>query len=226
MMRVWGWIGTLLLAGCAAAGNVGEFAASDATPEALPVCHGHGCKLRTVVSLDPAQWSSVAGAFVPLPETPAAERQQIAEAIARLEALVGAKAGTGEDAGQNQLLASTGQLDCVDETANTHTYLQLLERSGLLRFHQPTSPAHRGWPDDTWVHNTAVVAERAGGQSYAIDSWFFDNGRPAAVVPLQAWLDGWQPDDGSVAGIGDLASLDVSPGSEDAAALMPRSGAR
>jgi hypothetical protein len=224
-MRVWGLLAALLLAGCSGSAKVGSLTTADAAPGALPVCHGYGCKLRTTVSLDQAQWDSVAASFVPLPQTAAEERAQIGRAIARIEELVAPTAGTSGDAGQNQLLASAGQLDCVDETVNTQTYLTLLERGGLLRFHVVASPAHRGWPDDTWVHNTAVVAEHSGSARYAIDSWFFENGRPAAVVPLQAWLDGWQPGDEPAAPAGSLAALSDGD-TATAPPLIARAGAR
>ncbi len=35
--------------------------------------------------------------------------------------------------------------------------------------------------------------EVGSGQSYAVDSWFHDNGVPAEIVPLPDWLSGWMP---------------------------------
>lgn len=218
-MRVWGGIIALLLAGCASRVPLGELAATHPTLAELPVCHGHGCKIRTVVSLDETQWGAVTAIFEPLPESPADERERIARAIGELERLVGAKAGTAHDSGQNQLIGASGQLDCVDETANTQTYLRLLQNAGLLRWHAVASPASRGWPEDTWVHNTAVVAMRDTGTRYAVDSWFFDNGEPAVVVPLQDWLDGWEPGDES----GSPASLDAGGDAPSTPDLMPLS---
>jgi hypothetical protein len=207
--RLLACLAALLLTGCAGTSRVGGLAADDAAPDSLPVCHGHGCKLRTVVALDPAQWDSIVALFAAPTATPAEERERVARAIGRLERLVGRKAGTADDSGENQLLAMRGQLDCVDETANTQTYLQLLGRRGLLRWHKVGSPAHRGWPADSWVHNTAVLAEREGGARYAVDSWFYDNGRPAAVVPLESWLEGWRPEQADRAEADRLAALDA-----------------
>ncbi|MBX6324063.1 MAG: hypothetical protein IRY94_19775, partial [Rhodospirillaceae bacterium] len=46
----------VLLAGCAdGRSHIGRLVADHATPQHLPVCHGHGCRIRTVVSLDPAE---------------------------------------------------------------------------------------------------------------------------------------------------------------------------
>jgi hypothetical protein len=34
------------------------------------------------------------------------------------------------------------------------------------------------------------------GGRYVVDSWFFDNGQPAAVMSLARWQAGESPDDG------------------------------
>lgn len=221
--RVLACLAALLLAGCAGGSKVGKVATGDAAPDSLPVCHGHGCKLRTTVALDRSQWDSVAALFAPAPATAAEERDRIARAVGRIERLVGLKAGTAEDLGENQLIAAAGQLDCIDETANTQTYLRLLQDAGLLRWHEIAAPADRGWPVDTWVHNTAVIAEREGGARYTVDSWFFDNGQPAAVVPLEDWLDGWQPSEADTTAAERLAALDAAAAPPT---LMARAGAR
>ncbi len=203
-----------LLAGCAdGRSRVGRLVAPEATPAHLPVCHGYGCRLRTVVALSGPEWAQVAALFVPPAPDPAEERRRIALAIGRIERLVGPKAGTARDRGENSLtLAAAGELDCVDEAANTTTYLKVLAAAGLLRWHEVAAPAGRGHFFDGWPHNTAVVAERAGGARYAIDSWFFDNGRPAAVVPLAQWLAGWRPGEADLSRAEALAALDAARG--------------
>jgi hypothetical protein len=204
---------TLLLAGCAdGRSQVGRVLPESATPHQLPVCHGYGCKLRTVVALSEPEWSRVASLFSPPAATAAAERHQIALAVGRIERLVGPKAGTSRDSAENDLTASGGELDCIDEAANSTTYLRLMAQAGLLRWHVVASPAGRGRFFDGWPHNTAVVAERKSGARYAIDSWFFDNGRPAAVVPLPEWLAGWHPSDSDVDRADMLAAVDAANG--------------
>jgi hypothetical protein len=204
----------VVLAACAAGrSQVGRILPQEATQQQLPVCHGYGCKLRTMVALNDDEWATVAELFVTGFENAAAEREQIAVAVGRIERLVGPKAGTAKDKGENSLsLASAGELDCVDEAANTTTYLRLLAAKGLLRWHEVASPAARGRFFDGWPHNTAVVAEREGSARYAIDSWFFANGRPAAVVPLQQWLGGWRPKASDVQRADMLAAVDAANG--------------
>ena len=44
-------------------------------------------------------------------------------------------------------------------------------------------------------HTTAVIEDIGTGTRYAVDSWFFDNGIPPAIVELSAWKKGWGPGD-------------------------------
>ena len=124
------------------------------------------------------------------------ERTRLAHAVALLERIVGERVGTSADIGGTfQGAFKSGQLDCVDETVNTTVYLSLIEDDGLLEWHTLGAPADRNLFTGAccWPHKTAVVNETSSGDSYAIDSWFHDNGVPAEVVPLSDWLSGWRP---------------------------------
>jgi hypothetical protein len=184
------------LAGCTASmeRRVAGMVAADPGPAAFTVCHGSGCKVRTSVELSDAQWGRLRALFEPAPADAAAERARIADAIGLMERLVAKQAGTGQDAARN-LVASdqSTQLDCIDEAVNSTTYLRMIAADGLLRFYAVRPPAHRG--GILLAHNTAVVREIATGQDFAVDSWFFANGEPPAILPLAAWRDGWEPGD-------------------------------
>jgi hypothetical protein len=158
---------------------------------ALSVCYGHGCSQTTEVTLDESEFSSVRELFLDVKHA-AHEREQIASAIAMLEILAGAKTRTSTDrAGTG--LAWPGQMDCIDESANTTAYLALFAREGLLRWHAVEANATRGWLLFGWPHTTAVIREVASGERFAVDSWFFDNGAAPAIVPLTLWRSGWTP---------------------------------
>ena len=113
-----------------------------------------------------------------------------------MEVLVGGKIDTSNEKGGNlQGLSSGGnQFDCIDESTNTTTYLTMMEQDGLLRWHKVEERKTRnlffigGWP-----HTTAVISEKESGQRWAVDSWFYDNGVPPAVLPLEQWSNGWKP---------------------------------
>jgi hypothetical protein len=85
-------------------------------------------------------------------------------------------------------------MDCIDESINTTTYLRMLEREQLLRWHTVEDRATRGWFIRGWPHTTAVIRDRKTGELYAVDSWFEDNGEPPHIVPLDKWKGGWDPE--------------------------------
>jgi len=164
--------------------------------EAVPVCFHHGCASVKRVRLGDAQWQKLAGHFDPPAADPAGERAQIRRAIAEMEQLVGELAGTsGDRAGD---LAGFGtlepQMDCVDESANTTTYLTLFEEHGLLRWHRVEPLAHRGYLlFGGWPHFTAVIRDRQTDRRWVVDSWFHDNGLPPEILDLETWKAGWKP---------------------------------
>lgn len=185
-----------LLAGCSTLEEhrVGAMVEPDATPASFRVCHGSDCRIETPVALDAAAWNRVRAVFELAPPTAAEERRRVANAIGLMERLVAKQAGTGKDVGRNLAVADQAmQLDCVDEAVNSSTYLHMIAAAGLLRLHAVDPPAHRGGV--ILAQNTAVLREVATGRRYAIDSWFYDNGAPALVLPLQTWLGGWEPGD-------------------------------
>lgn len=167
-------------------------------PENFSVCHGGSCTLVSQVSLGPAHWTQIAAVFDTPARDAAEERDRIATAIARFETIVGVLTDTSDDRPENQAGRNwQSQMDCVDESTNTTTYLRVLARAGLLRWHRVEARVTRGFFLFGWPHTTAVVSELAGGARWAVDSWFFENGRPPVVVPLDLWKTGWRPEKAS-----------------------------
>ncbi len=176
-------------AGPAAWGRPGDGTWSDPPPrlEALPVCYNFGCSTRQVIRIDEAEWREVAGWFHPPPADARAEREAIRRAIGWLEVVVGRYTPTHLDKARNDLLPSQadGQLDCIDESINTTTYLRLLEARGLLRWHRVVRRAYRrALLDQHWA---GQLEEIATGTRYVVDSWFSDNGHLPLVQPTQEW---------------------------------------
>jgi hypothetical protein len=152
-------------------------------------CTDYHCDEGETVTLSDDQWQRVVSLF-PVTENPAEERRQIRRAIARLETEVGAITGTWRDLAKNVAGAGLpGQLDCISESKNTTTYLQLLSRHGLLRWHAVEERRSR----QPWilnVHWSAVIRDLRTGRQYAVDSWFLDNGEPPFIQPLEHWRAG------------------------------------
>lgn len=115
--------------------------------------------------------------------------------LGALERLTGRLTGLDNDRGGSLAgLWRRNQMDCVDESTNTRAYLTMLQNDGLLRYHVVAQTARRFRPY-LYQHYTAVIRETASGRLYAVDSWFFDNGQPAVVLPLETWEKGWVPRD-------------------------------
>lgn len=192
----------LLLAGCTNHTSSDRFLTKYADPdpslEAVLVCHGYGCHRQDTVDLRLAWPRLIAAMAEPAPDA-ATERANIAVTIGAFESEVGARIGTAEDVGGTfEGFAMPGQLDCIDETSNTTTVLELLDGAGLLVWHEVRGPMSRFFVYDGWPHTTAVIVETATGEAYAVDSWFHDNGQPAEVVPLEQWVAGWGPEEPAI----------------------------
>jgi hypothetical protein len=146
------------------------------------------------VKLRGLQLHQVRALFHRLPDA-AAERAAIASAIGMFETFAGQQTPTWADKGGNENDDGVnGRMDCIDHSTNTTTYLRLLESEGWLKYHRVLDPVKRA-PLLVNIHWAARIAEKRSGREYVVDSWFFDNGHPAAIFPLEDWLDGAKPDD-------------------------------
>lgn len=162
----------------------------------LEICQGGGCANVLQAALDDADWHSVTMLFAEPVNHAAEERARISEAIGLLEQLVGYKTGTSEDkAGTFDNAAYKGQLDCNDEAINTTTYLRLLKQHGYMLLHEIEDMRTRNFFFTGWPHTTAVIHEIASGERFAVDSWFYDNGYPATIVPFTLWKANYYPED-------------------------------
>lgn len=165
------------------------------TLEKFSFCWGGTCAAIEKVGLTPAEWNRVRALFDPLPADAASERKTIRRAIGLLESIVGPKTGTaGDKAGTFGNSAWPGQLDCNDEATNSTSYMRLMRADGLIRFHEILDTKTRGGFLFFGRHSTAVIAETGSMQRFAVDSWFYDNGQPATILPLETWQAGWKPD--------------------------------
>jgi hypothetical protein len=187
------------LAGCTGAQEyVDTYVAPSPSVDQLRVCHGYNCRWMTDVRIEPAAQEEFASLFRPPARRAAEERARLAQAIALFEIKVGAAIGTSHD----RYAATTfnqdpGQLDCIDETVNTTTYLRLLKSLGFMRYHDIGVAAQRGslsgFAFNDFITNTAVIVEKASGAEFAVDSYFFGNGREPKIMPLAEWRKNWRP---------------------------------
>jgi hypothetical protein len=194
-VRLAAMAGLFALGGCAPTPNeyLAAYAEANPTPGDFRACHAYGCKEETRIALSDAEWRRVRAAFEPTAATAGAERRQIAAAIAILEAEVGERTGTSAHQRREVNVGDPTQLDCIDESVNTWTYLTMLERDGLIRLHRVGALAHGGsliWMD---MRNTAVLERKTTGTRYAVDPWLVDAAQPPPIFPLSIWLTSWPP---------------------------------
>jgi len=190
----------LLLNACAAQeeSRVAKLLDPNPTPASFKACYGNSCRLHSQVGLSPEQWQQVRTVFDPAPADALDERRAVARAVAVLERFTGQQTGTSEDApGMGVHLDPDGQLDCIDESTNSTSYLRMMAADGLIRFHHVGFPAHRFVLSAWGPSNTATMRETATSKRYAVESYFRENGQPAYVLPLDIWVEGWTPEDGT-----------------------------
>jgi hypothetical protein len=185
----------LALGGCAPAPS--EYLTAHAEPHPTPrdftVCQGYGCELETHIALSDAEWRRVRAAFEPAATSASGQRRQIAAAIAILEVEVGERTGTAAHQRREINRGGLSQLDCIDESVNTWTYLTMLDRDWLIRKHRVGGLVHSGSFIELSVHNAAVITRTTTGTPYAVDSTLVDAGEPPPIVPLSIWLASWPP---------------------------------
>jgi hypothetical protein len=159
------------------------------------VCFDHSCRTIVTRSVSSQEWQMITAPLQTPASVAADERTAIARAIALMEQAVGKKTGTTGDRGGNLAgFGTQGQMDCIDESNNTTTYLKLLQHADLLKFHEVRDRSTRFGLFAGMPHTTAVIRDVANRQDYVVDSWFFDNGELPVIMPLEEWKTGWSPD--------------------------------
>ena len=100
------------------------------------------------------------------------------------------RAGNDDDRGVN------GRTDCIDNSRNTTTFLNILRDLSAIPGWSVSLPRVRDLFPIDQVHWTAVVVDQDSGVEWTVDSWFRPHGHLPFVLPLSAWLDdkkGWEP---------------------------------
>jgi len=156
----------------------------------LEVCMNFSCRHKETIALSEEDWDSVANWLLQPAENAAAERENIQRAIGWMEVVVGRYTPTNRDVGgdlQNGRVDFPGQLDCIDESLNTTTYMKLFERNGLLKYHTVVERAYRrSIFDQHWAGQIETID---GGERWVVDSWFQDNGYLPYLQEVAAWED-------------------------------------
>ncbi len=160
--------------------------------EEVTICYNYGCNARAPVNYGEQDLERLQRQLAAASDAKA-EREAIALVIGRMYSIAGQQTPVWRDKGGNYADGGeNGKMDCIDHSTNTTAFLRLLQARGWLRFHEVLEPLmrRRFFVADHW---SARIRERETQEVYVVDSWFFDNGRPAAVMPVEDWLDGATP---------------------------------
>lgn len=153
-------------------------------------CHGYGCSRRAALSVDDSLLKRSGALLRAGRSSPHAERKALSEIIGAYRAYLAASFGGPPDAPRSPpgMSGRNGQMDCVDETANTTSLLLVLQEQGLLSHHRVERPQSRGlFIDGRYPHVTAIIAERQTGQEWAVDPWDKLPGQHSDILPLDQW---------------------------------------
>ncbi|WP_374486639.1 hypothetical protein [Zoogloea sp.] len=163
----------------------------------LTVCFNYGCLNEASVVFSEAQIGVLAGRLR-LATSALAERAVLAQVMGQLYRWAGEQSPIHVDRPGDYLDDDVpGKMDCIDHAQTTTRMLLMLERRGLLRFHE-VDEVHRRVRWLVAQHFSAVIREKndeapEAGARFVVDTWFGEHGDPAVVLPLEDWLDGEGP---------------------------------
>ena len=166
--------------------------------ERVMVCFNYGCLAQAEVVYSDSQLSELQLILAPAQDA-ADERAALGVAVGSLLGWAGAQSPIFADRGGNYADDGVnGMMDCIDHSTTTTRLLQMIDAQGLLRFHRVLEPVLRS-RFLLFMHYAALIEETdaatpADERRYVVDSWFFDNGQPAVVMPLARWQAGEYPD--------------------------------
>jgi hypothetical protein len=168
---------------------------------ALQVCYNYGCAVEEIVIFSDGRLAWV-NEMLAAASTPEREREMLALVVGQLYAWAGEQTPIWRDRGGNldDDQETDGRMDCIDHSTTTTRFLEMIAARGALRFHRVLAPMRR----TRWLfgqHFSAVIeelgplrdVEHPDPERYVVDSWFRDNGKPAAIMPLENWLEGEDP---------------------------------
>ena len=164
----------------------------------VAVCFNYGCLAQAEVVYDDVQLHELGQLFARVQDA-ADERAALSVAVGRLLAWAGRQSPVFADRGGNYDDGGVyGGMDCIDHSTTTTRLLRMIDAQGWLRYHRVREPVLRS-RFVIFEHYSALIEEVDAAMAqderrYVVDSWFFDNGQPAAVMPLARWQAGESPD--------------------------------
>jgi hypothetical protein len=158
------------------------------------LCHAYGCQQQTRLAFTQTNVRDIAALMAKTmkADTPSEERRAVASAVAWMYVYTGKIAGTIADRPGMDYDGSGDptQMDCVDHSTNTTSFLLVLQHNGLMNHHTVGRSFARGDSLQAlkrWPHWTAIIIEKTNSQRWAIDSWVRPIGENPIVVEAEKW---------------------------------------
>jgi hypothetical protein len=164
---------------------------SPPTATRMTVCYGFVCRLRLELDFSPAERALLTSILAKGRASPEEERKAIQQAFVWFDHRVGREVGTTRRVPRADFrhFDAKHNFDCYDTTRNAVSLLLIFQEWGVLRHHTVADPSYRGNVlFGQTPHNTAVLKERASGQSWVVDMWTTSFGQVPDVMPLERWL--------------------------------------
>ncbi len=169
-----------------------SFALRAQAAESVTICYNYRCAVQAEVTFSEDDMQTLASLFAD-DENPGDELGAIQLAVSFMSRVAGQQTPIHNDKGGNYDDDGVeGRMDCIDHAHTTTAYLRFIAAHDWLRFYKVLNPIRRA-PllfDDHWA---ARIQDKQTGAQYAVDSWFFDNGQPPVIYPLERWLSGAHP---------------------------------
>lgn len=165
----------------------------------LRICFNWSCSVREIMTFTPSDLALIKSLIATCSGTGLHDRlQKVRIGIWQMELLAQKyQPLLANDLAINDFEAEAmGRMDCVDNSSNTTTYLNILQDLGELTGWRVSAPKVRRLFDVTAVHWTAVIIDTQSGRPWSVDSWYRPNGHLPMVMPLQSWIDekkAWEP---------------------------------
>jgi hypothetical protein len=164
---------------------------SPPTAERMTVCYGFSCRRRMLLAFTEAERRHLTGILAKGRASPVEERKAIQQAFVWFDIRVGNETGTSKRLPHADIrtLDAAHNFDCWDTTRNAQSLLLVFQEWGALRHHRVGNPRYRGNIFFGQLpHNTAVIAETAGGTQWIVDMWTTKYGQVPDVMTLEKWL--------------------------------------
>ncbi len=160
------------------------------------LCHAYGCQMKSRVTFGPDQIKEIADLMAKTKKADNAgeERRAVAYAVSWMYVYTGKIVGTIADRPGMDYEGSGDptQMDCVDHSTNTTSFLMVLQHNNLLKYHTVGRPFAKGnilKGTDHWPHWTAILIEKDNSERWAVDSWVWPIGENPIIVPADKWYN-------------------------------------